>query len=64
MKGQLFWDVHYPLCTLRLSRTSHIGISTLKFASFSVTYALTRVVLRVSEDGANLSVEIRKTLIG
>ena len=60
----LWRDVHYPLCTLRHSRTSHIGVSTLTFASFSVTDALTRVVLIVREDDANLSVEICKTVIG
>jgi hypothetical protein len=64
LKGQVFWNVHYPLCTLGLSRTSHIGVSVLKFASFAVTDALTRMVLIVREDDANLSVEICKTVIG
>ena len=64
LKGQLFWDVQYALCTVRHSRTNHIGVSTLTFASFSVTDALTRVVLIVRDDDANLIVEICKTVIG
>jgi hypothetical protein len=64
LKRQLFRDIHYPLCILRLSRTSHIGVSTLKFALFSVTDALTRLVLIVRDNDANLSVEICKTVIG